>query len=113
MYKGKECPGSYVQNNQVGLQFMLGAVDNMLGQYPGISPDCGASWIRINLDSMADRRDQTPCQLDGFINYTGAGGPSPQTGGQLSLTAGGLTYPPFSLLPDYNQYFRFPTGGTQ
>lgn len=115
--QGKECPGSYIQNNQAGLQFMLGAVDNMLGQYPGISPDCGAAWIRINLDSMADRRDQTPCQLDGFINYTGATGPSPQTGGQLSATPGGLIYPPFSLQPDYNQYFMPPNrwnapGGT-
>jgi gliding motility-associated-like protein len=115
--RGKECPGSYVQNNEAGLRFMLGSVDDLLGQYPGISPDCGASWIRINLDSMADRRDQTPCALDGFINYTGATGPSPQAGGQISTTPGGLIYPPFSLQPDYNQYFQPPNrwnapGGT-
>lgn len=115
--RGKECPGSYIQNDQAGIQFMLGAVDNTLGQYPGISPDCGAAWIRMNLDSMADRRDATPCALDGFINYTGATGPAPQAGGTISLTAGGLTYPPFSLQPDYNQYFMPPNrwnapGGT-
>ena len=115
--RGKECPGSYTGPDQAGIQFMLGSVDNTLGQYPGISPDCGASWIRINLDSMADRRDQTPCALDGFINYTGATGPAPQAGGQFSTTPGGLTYPPFSLQPDYNQFFMPPNrwnapGGT-
>lgn len=106
--QGKECPGSFFNPDQAGIRFMLGNVDNVLGQYPGISPDCGAAWIRINLDSMADRRDQTPCALDGFINYTGNTGPSPQAGGAFSTTPGGLTYPPFSLNPDYNQFFMPP-----
>ncbi len=115
--RGKECPGSFFNPDQAGINFMLGAVDNALGQYPGISPDCGASWIRMNLDSMADRRDQTPCALDGFINYTGGTGPAPQAGGTFSTTPGGLTYPPFSLNPDYNQFFMPPNrwnapGGT-
>ena len=115
--RGKECPGSFFNPDQAGINFMMGAVDNALGQYPGISPDCGASWIRMNLDSMADRRDQTPCALDGFINYTGATGPAPQAGGTFSTTPGGLTYPPFSLNPDYNQFFMPPNrwnapGGT-
>lgn len=106
--QGRECPGSITGPDQAGIRFMLGNVDNTLGQYPGINPDCGAAWIRVNLDSMADRRDQTPCALDGFINYTGATGPSPQTGGVFSTTPGGLTYPPFSLNPDYNQFFMPP-----
>lgn len=115
--KGKECPGSYFNPDQAGIQFMLGSVDDLLGQYPGVSPDCGGAWIRVNLDSMADRRDQTPCKLDGFVNYTGAVGPAPQAGGTFSTTDGGLTYPPFSLNPDYNQYFMPPNrwnapGGT-
>ncbi|MFN3445636.1 MAG: PKD domain-containing protein, partial [Bacteroidia bacterium] len=104
---GKECPGPEGDFSH-GIEFKIGAVEGVLGQYPGISPDCGASWIRFNHDSMADRRDATPCVLDGFVNYTGALGPAPQAGGTQSVTPGGLVRPPFAINQNYRDIGNNP-----
>lgn len=55
---------------------------------PGTLP-YGQSDVLFNFDSLADRLDNTPCELDGFINYAG---------GQ---TNGGLNFPGFSTQPDW------------
>lgn len=105
---GRECPGPYAPD-LAGIEFTLGAVSDRLGDYPGVSPDCGQSWIRINLDSMADRLDGTPCTLDGFINYTGSTA-LPVQPCVFSTTPGGINYPPFANGPDFGQ-FNCPGGG--
>lgn len=90
--RGVECPGAHSGPDQAGIQFMFGPVSDRLGDYPGISPDCGQSFIRFNHDSMADRLDQTPCALDGFVDFGGG------------TTPGGLTLPPFANQPDFGQF---------
>ncbi|MCU0421687.1 MAG: PKD domain-containing protein [Bacteroidia bacterium] len=102
--RGVECPGLRASPDQAGIQFMLGSVSGRLGDYPGVAPDCGQSFIRFNHDSMADRLDQTPCQLDGFVDFSGAA-PNP---GAISTTPGGLSRPPFANNPDYGQWFMGP-----
>lgn len=49
----------------------------------------GQSDVLFNFDSLADRQDQTPCDLDGFFGYTG---------GQ---TTGGLEQPGFNTMFDW------------
>lgn len=90
--RGVECPGPYSGPDNAGIQFMFGPVSDRLGDYPGISPDCGQSFIRFCHDSMADRMDNTPCVLDGFVDFAGG------------TTAGGLTLPPFANQPDFAQF---------
>lgn len=90
---GVECPGENAKPDRAGIQFMLGPViGGKLGDYPGISPDCGQSFIRFNHDSMADRLDETPCALDAFVDYTGG------------FTPGGLERYPFANQPDFGQF---------
>jgi gliding motility-associated-like protein len=88
---GKECPG---RSPDGVINFELGGS----GNYPGVAPNCGQSFILMNFDSLADRLDGTPCMLDGFVSYTG--GPAP---GAQSVTPGGLVTPPFFSQPNYNQ----------
>lgn len=89
---GVECPGAFSGPDNAGIKFNFGPVSDRLGDYPGIQPDCGQSWIRFCHDSMADRLDQTPCALDGFVDFGGG------------TTPGGLTLPPFSNQPDFGQF---------
>jgi PKD repeat protein len=64
---GKICSG--FQPN--GVIFTLGATGNNAGTLPG----CGQTFVLFNVDSLADRFDNTPCDIDGFTNYMG--GPTP------------------------------------
>ena len=89
---GVECPGAFSGPDNAGIKFNFGPVSDRLGDYPGIQPDCGQSWIRFCHDSMADRLDQTPCALDGFVDFGGG------------TTPGGLTLPPFANQPDFGQF---------
>ncbi|MFN7312482.1 MAG: PKD domain-containing protein [Bacteroidota bacterium] len=90
--KGVECPGPYSSPDRAGIQFMLSSVSDRLGDYPGINPDCGQSFILFNHDSMADRLDQTPCALDAFMGFGGG------------TTPGGLNRPPFANRQDFGQF---------
>ncbi len=97
---GKECAGSYSEGGN-GIQFHLGAVSGVLGNYPGVNPNCGQTFILLNHDSLADRMDNTPCVLDGFVDWQGG------------TTAGGLLRPPFSNAPDWRDpklFWQAPTG---
>lgn len=79
---GKICPGA----SPNGVQFQFAPT-----QYTtGIKPEFGRTVLLINFDSLADRKDNTPCTLDGFIGYTGG------------TTNGGLQFPPFSSKPNFN-----------
>jgi PKD repeat protein len=37
----------------------------------GILPSNSRTWLLINYDSLLDRNDNTPCVLDGFVNFAG------------------------------------------
>jgi gliding motility-associated-like protein len=88
---GKICQGSAANNFNAQIRFNMGQI----GSFPGVVPNCGQSYILMNLDSLADRRDLTPCDLDGFTTFEGG------------ITPGGLPRPNFNTLPDY---FPFPPG---
>jgi gliding motility-associated-like protein len=83
---GKICPGSSSGNFGAQIRFNMGQI----GRYPGVVPNCGQSFILMNLDSLADRRDATPCDIDGFTTFTGG------------VTPGLLSRPNFNTLVDYN-----------
>jgi gliding motility-associated-like protein len=89
--RGRECPG-FSPN---GPFFEMGP----RGNFPGVKPSCGQTFIMFNFDSLADRFDNTPCDLDAFVTYSGAM-PNP---GVNSVTAGGLVFPPFFTAPNFNQ----------
>lgn len=38
---------------------------------PGVLPGIDRTFIRINYDSLLDRNDNTPCILDGFVDFDG------------------------------------------
>lgn len=91
--RGRECPGA----SPNGPFFEMGP----RGSYPGVKPSCGQTFILFNFDSLADRFDNTPCVLDGFVTYTGDQiTPAP---GTPSTTPGGLVTPAFFTAPNYNQ----------
>lgn len=71
--KGKECPGF----DKPGSPALVFNADN---GYPGIQMNCGRTSIYLNIDSLADRLDGTPCYLDAFTTW----GPTP------TITPGGL-----------------------
>ena len=52
---------------------------------PGILPSNERTFLLINYDSLLDRNDNTPCNLDNFVDWTGA---SPD-----NFYAGGLVMP--------------------
>jgi PKD repeat protein len=60
-------------------QFNFNSSPNNAGTRPG----CGQTFISINMDSLADRKDNTPCTIDGFSGFMGG------------ITPGGLMRPPF------------------
>ncbi len=96
---GLECPGRPDNGGKGTARFLFDARNG----YPGTYPDCGQrSFILLNYDSVADRNDGLPCQLDGFVSWDGT---SPITGG--ATTPGGNTWPPF-----FNRInFDFNPGG--
>lgn len=91
--RGRECPGA----SPNGPFFEMGP----RGTYPGVKPSCGQTFILFNFDSLADRFDNTPCVLDGFVTYTGD--MSTPTPGTPSTTPGGLSTPAFFTAPNFNQ----------
>ncbi|MES2779299.1 MAG: hypothetical protein V4651_05310, partial [Bacteroidota bacterium] len=88
---GKECPGA----NPNVVRFELAGFGNL----PGVVPSCGQTFILFNFDSLADRLDNTPCVLDGFMTWTGdAATPTP---GTPSTTPGGRVLPAFWGNPNF------------
>jgi gliding motility-associated-like protein len=85
--KGKECPG--LKNGISGGDPQI-VFNNSAGN-PGTYPDCSQrTFILLNYDSILDRNDNTPCDLDGFVSWDGT---SPMTGN--TITPGGNTFPGF------------------
>ncbi len=84
---GKICPGLF--NGVSGGNPRI-AFDNSTGS-PGLYPPCATrTWLLINYDSLLDRRDSTPCALDGFVGWNGI---SPMT--NTNITPGGNIFPGF------------------
>lgn len=87
----KECPGA--NPNVIKFNFAAG------GNFPGLIPSCGQTFVLFNFDSLADRLDNTPCVLDGFMTWTGdAATPTP---GAPSTTPGGRVLPAFWTSPNF------------
>ena len=82
---GKLCPGLSSNSFGANVKFSFSA----FGIYPGLVPACGQTFVLFNYDSLADRKDQTPCTLDGFVTWQGG------------LTPGGLNRPPFFTGADF------------
>ncbi|MDZ4668215.1 MAG: T9SS type A sorting domain-containing protein [bacterium] len=93
---GKECG----QFSFYGIGGSTGFVfDNSAGN-PGTYPNCAKrTMILLNYDSLLDRNDNTPCDLDGFVSFDGT---SPLTG--TKITPGGLSMPPFFKSPGFNSF---------
>jgi hypothetical protein len=87
---GKECPG---RNPDGLINFELAG----FGDFPGTKPECGQTFILMNFDSLADRLDNTPCSLDGFVSFAGG------------TTAGGLNIPPYFTAPNFNPPSQWPS----
>lgn len=83
---GKLCPGLTTNSFGANVRFSF----SQLGIYPGIKPSCGQTFVLFNYDSLADRKDLTPCDLDGFVTYQGG------------TTPGGLNRPPFFSGANFN-----------
>ncbi len=92
--KGKECPGGTPN----GVFFQM----SQYNQFPGLVPSCGQTFILFNYDSLADRLDGTPCDLDGFTSYKGG------------VTPGGLSNPEFFSGANFNGQTKWqnPSGTT-
>ena len=86
----KECPGLNGGGTQgyPALRF-----DNQKQPYPGFKLECGnRTSIWIDIDSLADRLDFTPCYLDGFTSWgVGTYGTKIAAGPGVNVTPGGLT----------------------
>lgn len=81
---GKECPGDLTTGLGARIDLSLAGI----GNYPGVTPNCGQTHILLNIDSLADRKDNTPCVIDGFTGYRGG------------VTPGGLIRPNFNTCPN-------------
>ncbi len=79
---GKQCSGS--MPNGVAFEF----------------PNSKNTIVLINFDSLADRKDGTPCAIDGFVGYQGGS------------TPGGLSFPPFFSQPNFNTPLSMWQDGT-
>lgn len=92
-FSGKICPGTPATNGGA-VRFEFGRRDS----FPGTYPDCGGrTFLLFNYDSLADRTDLTPCDLDGFVQFDGT---HPTSG---AVTPGGNVWPAF-----YTQMNFFP-----
>ncbi|OYU97131.1 MAG: hypothetical protein CFE21_02235 [Bacteroidetes bacterium B1(2017)] len=90
--KGRICPGLYDGEKGGNPQIVF---DNSASpvQNAGTYPDCGQrTVILINYDSFADRHDNTPCQLDGWVDWQGM---SASSGFTSATTGGGNVWPNF------------------
>jgi gliding motility-associated-like protein len=73
-------------------------VFTQFGEFPGLAPTCAnRTFLLFNYDSLLDRNDQTPCALDGFVQFDGT---SPMTGN--NVTPGGLRVPAFYTGVNFN-----------
>ncbi len=81
---GKECPGDLTTGLGARIDLSLAGI----GSYPGVTPNCGQTHILLNIDSLADRKDNTPCDLDAWTGYRGG------------TTPGGLIRPNFNTCPN-------------
>lgn len=101
---GKVCPNFKSGSSGGDPQIILnraGYLDSSRTQPgPGIVPSSSRTFLLINYDSLLDRNDATPCDLDNFVDFSGA---HPGTGG---ATPGGLTMPGM-----YNRVNYPPTPG--
>lgn len=84
--KGKECPGL----NPPGYPALV--LDNSAPGFPGTVLNCGGQTaIWVDMDSLADRMDGTPCYLDGFTTWgVGTPGTKINPGPGTNTTPGGL-----------------------
>ena len=62
---GRQCPGLNGGGTMGSVTFNLRA--NGIGL--GTKPSCGQTYIYLNIDSLADRMDNTPYFLDGFTTW--------------------------------------------
>ncbi len=94
--KGKECPGKDKPGSPA-------LVFNNANGYPGVQLNCGRTSIWIDIDSLADRMDNTPCYLDGFTSWgIGTVGTQLAPGPGTNTTPGGLTRNTFYTLLNWN-----------
>lgn len=91
---GRQCPGS-AANGDNGVLFSFSGQGGTFQQGPGVSPNCGTTFVLFNHDSLADRRDGTPCDLDAFVGWSGG------------ITPGGLSRPVFTNIRDWTNPMRF------
>ena len=89
--RGRYNPGSVYGKY---IEFSFCRTDKAAGTLPYAQSD-----VLFNFDSLADRQDITPCELDGFVDYTG---------GQ---TAGAIMQPGFNTNYDWSP-FSFWQNGT-
>ena len=99
------CPD--LRNGESGgrIELQFGRIDSV----PGTYPNCGGrTFMLFNYDSLADRTDGTPCQMDGFVQFDGT---HPTSG---AVTPGGNTWPAFNNAVNFNpmQVWTGP-GGTR
>ncbi|MDP1727918.1 MAG: T9SS type A sorting domain-containing protein [Bacteroidota bacterium] len=93
---GNECIGLFngLNGGNVKIHFN-GSAGN-----PGLSPECSAkTFLLFNHDSLLDRKDNTPCALDGFVQFDGT---SPMFTPPQATTPGGSRFPPFNNAPNFN-----------
>lgn len=100
-FSGKMCPGLFngISGGNPKIHFdNSGFVDEAQQvKAPGTLPACNQrTYLLFNYDSMLDRHDNTPCALDGFVDYQGK---SPLTG--TTVTPGGKTFPLFYLQSNF------------
>lgn len=102
------CPGP-TSNGGAQLRFSTAAA----GGFPGMIPNTGQSFLIVNHDSLADRRDQTPCELDGFTTFLGGitpGAVSPSIPVPGSPPPRPMNRPRFNVATDYNPAQPNPWG---
>jgi PKD domain len=85
---GKQCPGLNGGGTQGYVILNLRANSTNAGT----KPSCGQTYIYINMDSLADRMDNTPYYLDGFTTWgVGTFGTPINPGPGVNATPGLLT----------------------
>jgi len=101
---GRICPDLLSGQSGGRIRFEFGRVDTI----PGTYPDCGGrTFMLFNYDSLADRRDLTPCDLDGFVQFDGT---HPSSG---AVTPGGNVWPAFNNAVNFNPLTAWTSpGGT-
>ncbi len=93
---GKICPGLYDGINGGNPKIHFGATAGNPGLYPTGNQ---RTYLLFNFDSLLDRHDNTPCALDGFVQFDGT---SPMFTPPSATTPGGTRWPPFNNAPNFN-----------